>query len=149
MKASLGLALVVCVVLVGVFGCVRGPLSWQRITLNQPISREDVAFIVDGTTSLTDVVGRIGSPDEMQRTSGSIIARYHFADSKNFRADYGWGLRFILPFLAPELALGGGAAGTNIFQLICDPQWIVQEHAFAWHANSSEFRFWPFKESSQ
>lgn len=125
-------------------GCIRGPLAWQRFTLNERISEKDVAFIVDGTTRLSDVVARLGSPDEIQTAGQMIVARYHFSDGKYFRADYGWGLRFILPYSSPDLVLGGGGFGTDIFQLTCDARWVVQEHAFAWHANSSEFRLWPF-----
>ncbi|ALA56684.1 hypothetical protein [Nitrospira moscoviensis] len=130
-------------------GCLRGPLAWQRLTLNDHISEQEIAFITDGTTHLTEVVGRLGAPDEVQSVGESVIARYHFSDGKYFRADYGWGLRFVIPFLAPDLVLGGGGFGTDIFQVTCDAQWVVREHAFAWHANSSEFRFWPFRESAR
>lgn len=141
------IALAICVLVIGSSGCLRGPLSWQRVTLNQPISQDDVAFVVDGTTTLNDVVGRLGAPDEIRPGNGVIVARYHFTDGRYFRADYGWGLRFLLPFLAPDLVLGGGGLGTDIFQVICDSRWVVQEHAFARHANSSEFRPWPFDHS--
>ena len=147
MRTRLGHALAVFALLAVISGCLRGPLSWQRVTLNQPIARQDVVFIVDGTTNLTDVVSRLGSPDDLQPAGSSLIARYHFSDGKYFRADYGWGLRFILPFLAPDLVLGGGGFGTDTFQLICDQQLMVREHAFAWHANSSKFRLWPFEET--
>jgi hypothetical protein len=141
--------LLLCCVLVGnLSGCLRGPLAWQRLTLNEPISEHDVAFILDGTTTLTEVVDRLGAPDDIQSVGDSIIARYRFSDGKYFRADYGWGLRFVVPFLAPDLVLGGGGFGTDIFQVTCDLQWVVREHAFAWHANSSEFRLWPFNEST-
>ncbi len=130
-------------------GCVRGPLAWQRFTLNQPISERDVAFIVDGTTRLPEVLDRLGSPDDIQSVGRWIIARYHFSDGRYFRADYGWGLRFVIPYSSPDLVMGGGGFGTDIFQVTCDAQWVVQDHAFAWHANSSEFRLWPFGEDQQ
>jgi hypothetical protein len=147
MRFPLGVML--CILLVSAAGCMRGPLTWQRLSINQPISRDDVAFIIDGTTHLTEVLDRLGSPDELQPVGGSVVARYYFFDGKYFKGDYGWGLRFVLPFLSPDLVLGGGGSGTDIFQLICDPQWIVQEHEFAWHANSSEFRLWPFGEPTR
>jgi len=130
-------------------GCVRGPLTWQRVTLNEQIAQGDVAFIKEGRTRLMDVADRLGPPDEIQAVGESLIALYHFSDGRYFRADYGWALRFVLPFMAPEMVLGGGGFGTNTFQLICDDQWVVHEHAFAWHADSSEFRFWPFGDKAQ
>jgi hypothetical protein len=128
--------------------CVRGPLAWQRFTLNEPIAEHDVTFIVDGVTPLSEVVARLGTPDEMQSVGQLIVARYHFSDGRYFRADYGWGLRFVIPYSSPDLVMGGGGFGTDIFQVTCDARWVVQEHAFAWHTNSSEFRLWPFGERS-
>lgn len=136
-----------CVLGLLLSGCVRGPIAWQRFTLNEPISASDVAFIMDGTTSLSEVVTRLGSPDDIRSVGHLIVARYHFSDGRYFRADYGWGLRFVVPYFSPDLVLGGGGFGTDIFQVTCDAHWIVQEHAFAWHTNSSEFRLWPFGES--
>ncbi len=138
--------LALCLLLLIFSGCMRGPFSWQRVTINESISPQSVSFIVNGTTRLTDVVDRLGTPDEVQTVGDAVVARYHFSDGKYFRGDFGWGLRFVLPFLSPDLVLGGGGFGTDIFQLTCNEQWIVQEHAFAWHAHSSEFRLWPFGE---
>ncbi|MGE3150997.1 MAG: hypothetical protein AB7G48_00050 [Nitrospiraceae bacterium] len=125
-------------------GCLRGPVGWQRVSLNQRIAAEDVRFIIDGQTSLADVVAQLGSPDELLGAGEHVLARYHFTDGKYFRANFGWGLRFLIPYYSPDLVLGGGGIGTDIFQVACDAQWIVREHAFATHANSSEFRLFPF-----
>jgi hypothetical protein len=148
MIMRLGIGLFLCFLLLAEAGCLRGPFTWQRLTINHPISAHDVGFIVDGVTRFPDVVDRLGSPDELTPVGDSLVARYHFSDGKYFKGDYGWGLRFVLPFFAPDLVLGGGGFGTDILQVSCDPQWIVQEHAFAWHANSSEFRLWPFGETA-
>jgi hypothetical protein len=139
-----GLSMFVCVLLAGLFGCTRGPVAWQRLSLNEPIASSDVAFIVDGVTRLDEVVDRLGPPDEMRPAGELVVARYHFTDGKYFRADFGWGLRFLMPFATPEGVLGGGGFGTDIFQIACDSRWVVQEHTFAWHTNSSTFRLWPF-----
>lgn len=139
-----GLGLLLCMLLAGLLGCMRGPIAWQRLSLNEPIASSDVAFIADGATRFAEVVDRLGPPDEMRPAGESIVARYHFSDGKYFRADFGWGFRFIIPFAAPDGILGGGGFGTDIFQVVCDSRWIVQEHTFAWHTNSSIFRFWPF-----
>jgi hypothetical protein len=36
--------------------------------------------------------------------------------------------------------------GTDVFQVTCNKHWVVQDHAFAFHSQSSEFRLWPFKD---
>ena len=149
MKSRVALGLACCILGALSMSCMRGPLTWQRVTLNDQIAQEDVAFIEEGRTRLMDVADRLGPPDEIQAAGESLIARYHFSDGRYFRADYGWGLRFVLPFMAPELVLGGGGFGTNTFQVVCDDQWVVHEHAFAWHADSSEFRFWPFGDTAR
>jgi hypothetical protein len=137
-------SLVCTVLLLSLIGCLQGPIGWQRISLNQRISAEDVRFIIDGRTSLADVVARLGSPDEILGVGDHVLARYHFTDGKYFRVNFGWGLRFLIPYYSPDLVLGGGGIGTDTFQIACDGKWIVRGHAFATHANSSDFRLLPF-----
>ncbi len=128
------------------WGCLRGPIGWQRLTLNTPISAEDVAFIKDGHTSFQDVIDKLGSPSQILPAPDGIVARYNFTDVKYFRADFGWGLRFLLPFVAPSLVLGGGGIGHDVFQVTYNTQWIARDHSFAHHAQSTEYRIWPFKD---
>lgn len=127
-------------------GCLRGPVSWQRVTLNRPLSAQDVSFVVNGETSLSEVVDKLGAPNQMLSSSGGVVARYQFTDGKYFRVDFGWGLRFLIPFYSPELVLGGGGMGVDVFQVTYNDQWVVQNHGFAFHAQASAFRPWPFKE---
>ena len=127
-------------------GCLRGPIVWQRMTFNQPLSAEDVRFIKDGETSLPEVVEKLGAPNQMVRSGEGVVARYHFTDGKNFRVNYGWGFRFLIPLYAPDLIQEGGGAGTDVFQVTFNEHWVVQDHAFAFHAQSSQFRLWPFKD---
>lgn len=117
---------------------------WQRVSLNQPILPDQVAFIQDGKTSLSEVAVRLGAPDEIVKSKERIVARYHFSDGKYFRVDFGWGLRFFAPVFSPDMVLGGGGFGTDVFEIACDSRMIVQQSAFAFHINSSKFRFWPY-----
>lgn len=125
-------------------GCMRGPVMWQRLTLNQPIMQERVAFIKKGETQLSDVAKELGAPDEILNLKNRLVARYHFTDTRYFRVDFGWGLRFVIPYYSPDLVLGGGGAATDVFEVACDPQLIVQETSFAFHQNSSRFKLWPY-----
>src|SRR5215475_7180314 len=146
MMQSLQKCLGVTLWLILLAGCFRGPVVWQRVTLNQPLSAQDVSFVVNGETSLSEVVEKLGAPNQMLSSNGGLIARYQFTDGRYFRVDFGWGLRFLIPFFAPELVLGGGGLGTDAFQVTYNDNWIVQDHGFAFHSQSSEFRLWPFKD---
>ena len=132
--------------LISLSGCLRGPIGWQRVAINQLLSEQDVTFIVDGDTTLQAIVEKLGAPNQMLSSSAGVVARYHFTDGKYFRVDFGWGLRYLIPFYSPDLVLGGGGMGVDVFQVTCDERWIVQDHGFAFHAHSSAFRLWPFKE---
>ncbi len=138
-------ALLLMVLTASSLGCLRGPLGWQRTTLNHPISAQDVRFIVPGKTHLQEVVDRLGSPDEIGGAEGQMFVRFRFTDGRSFRANLGWALRFFSP-IAPFLVFGGSGIGTDLFQLTCDDQWVVRDYAFAKHTDASEFRLIPFGE---
>lgn len=123
--------------------CLGGPIGWQRISLNRPISPDQVAFIRHGETPLTAIVEHLGSPDDMVVSGDSTHFRYYFGDAKYFRVNFGWGLRFLIPFYSPDMVLGGGGAGTHIFQVTCDDNWVAIDHSFAFHVSSTRFRFLP------
>jgi hypothetical protein len=108
----------VCFAIAALSGC--GPVIWQRFTLNQPITKDQVAFIQNGETQLSEVARELGSPDEILNLKNRLIARYHFIDTKYFRINFGWGLRFFIPYYTPDLVLSGGGAGTDVFDVACD-----------------------------
>lgn len=155
------------VVSLAVTGC---PLVWQRVSVNETIVPEDVAFIVTGKTTLADIVGRLGVPDEitafddestyslfgrsMKRSSPRIgtaslpgaVARYRFLDAKRFRANFTWWMQFVLtpPGVPDDAVFQGGGVGTDEFLVVFDPDWVVRHHAFAKNAEASQFRYLPF-----
>ena len=140
----LSICLILVLAIMSFYGCSQGPVTWQRVTLNQTISAKDVVFIVPGNTDLSAVVERLGAPNEVLSSKDGIVTRYYFTDGKYFKANYGWGLRFIIPFFTPDLDLGGGGIGRDVFQITYDNSWHVRDHAFAFHSTSSEFLAWPF-----
>jgi hypothetical protein len=140
----LQIALILALGCISLSGCLRGPVAWQRVTLNQPISTQDANFIIDGETSLSSVIEKLGTPSQIIPVKDGALTLYYFLDGKYFRADYGWGLRFLIPFFSPDLVLGGGGTGTDVFQVRYNNAWIVQDHAFAIHSQSSKFWMWPF-----
>lgn len=136
--------LLLALVLASLAGCSDGPVTVRRLTLNQTISAKDVDFIVPGNTDLSAVVERLGAPNEVLSSKHGIVTRYYFTDGKYFKANYGWGLRFIIPVFTPDLDLGGGGIGRDVLQITYDNSWHVRDHAFAFHSTSSEFLVWPF-----
>lgn len=123
-------------------GC---PLQWQRITINETIEPEDVTFIRPGETTLSDVVAKLGAPDEISDTRDGAVARYRFRDLRYFRVNFGYAVKFFTPPGIPDdMVLAGGGTGTNEFHVVFDARWVVQYHAFAHHLSASQYRFWPF-----
>ena len=143
---KLCICLTLALALTSLNGCSDGPVTVRRVTLNQIISTEDVIFIVPGKTDLSAVVERLGAPNDILSSKDQIITRYYFTDGRYFKANYGWGLRFLIPFFTPDLDMGGGGIGTDVFQVTYDKDRIVRDHAFAFHSRSSEFLIWPFRD---
>lgn len=125
-------------------GC--GLATFARVTVNDPITPETVGFIQPGATTLSDVVAKLGAPDALEGLegeAGGAVVSYYFRDVKYSRLNLLWPLRFLLPE-NPDLILGGGGLGTDLFQVILDDRWVVQTHAFSQQANANRFRLWPF-----
>jgi hypothetical protein len=135
-------ALVMYMLLQSLTGC--GLITIARVTMNEPITQEDVAFIVPGETRLADVVQRLGAPDELMGAEEGAVIAYHFRDLKYSRVNFGTLLRFWSP-VQPDLITSGTGLGTDVFQVAFNRDWIVQHHAFAKHVPpTSRFIPWPF-----
>lgn len=124
-------------------GC-GGFLSYSRITVNDPITPEDVRFIVPGQTSLQDVVGRLGTPDEIKRVTDGVMAVFHFRDSRYSRANFGLAGSYFLP-VSPDLIISDSGLGTDWFQVVVDANWVVRGLAFSRHVDQSQLFPWPFR----
>lgn len=143
MRSARGVCLIVGLLAIhlGLVGC---PIVWQRVTINDPIKPENVTFIMPGKTTFAEILERLGAPNEMSESHLGPVARYRFLDEKYFRVNFGWALRFINPFLSPDMSLGGGGIGTDEFQVVFDSNWIVQWYAFASASEAARFTYWPF-----
>lgn len=117
--------------------------QWRRLTVNDPIRPEDVAFIQPGQTTLTEVVAKLGAPDEIRARDDVLVARYRFRDGKYFKIDLGRLLSFWSP-VTPEMSMARGQVETDVFQVVMDSRGIIQEHAFAFQSPATRFNPWPF-----
>jgi len=120
------------------------PILWQRVTINEPIKSEDLAFIIRGRTTFPEILAKLGAPDDISESKRGPVAHYRYLDQKSFRVDFAWPLRFFIPLFAipvvsPEMSLRDASLGTDVFMVFLDSNWIVQEHAFARQAQSARF----------
>ncbi|HYM88530.1 MAG TPA: hypothetical protein VES92_05370 [Nitrospiraceae bacterium] len=129
------LSAVMCVTFVG--------CSVVRITLNIPLTQNDVAFIVPGQTTLADVITRLGTPDSLTDSLTGVVATYRFLDMKYSRINFGWLLKFWSP-VDVDLIISRTGLGTDAFELLCDSNWVVTHQSFLRHLSSPRFNPYPF-----
>lgn len=114
-----------------------------RITLNTPLTQDDVAFIVPGQTTLADVITKLGTPDSITDSHTGIVATYRFLDMKYSRINFGWLLKLWSP-VDPDLIISRTGLGTDAFELLCDSDWVVTHQGFLRHLSGPRFNPYPF-----
>ena len=129
------LSAVMCVTFVG--------CSVVRITLNTPLTQNDVAFIVPGQTTLADVITKLGTPDSITDSRTGVVATYRFLDMKYSRINFGWLLKFWSP-VDVDLIISRTGLGTDAFELLCDSNWVVTHQSFLRHLSGPRFNPYPF-----
>ncbi|MDP1947224.1 MAG: hypothetical protein Q8L77_06955 [Nitrospirota bacterium] len=129
------LSVLICTVVVG--------CNVVRITLNDPLTQDDVAFIVPGETTLADVVAKLGTPDSITDSHVGIVATYRFLDMKYSRINFGWLLKPWSP-VDPDLIVSRTGFGTDAFELLCNSDWVVTHQSFLRHLSGPRFNPYPF-----
>ncbi len=114
-----------------------------RITLNTPITQEDVAFIVPGQTTLTDVIMKLGAPDSITDSHMGVVAIYRFLDVKYSRVNFGLLAKPWTP-IDMDLIISRTGLGTDAFELLCDSNWVVTHQSFLRHLAGPRFNPYPF-----
>jgi hypothetical protein len=117
--------------------------QWRRLTVNDPIDPAAIAFIQSGRTTFTEVVAKLGPPDDIAAAGNTMVVRYRFRDGKYFKIDAGRLLAFWSP-VTPEMSMARGQMETDIFQVVLNSNGIVEEYAFALLSPSTRFNPWPF-----
>ncbi|MDH4152626.1 MAG: hypothetical protein OEV01_02445 [Nitrospira sp.] len=136
--ASLLLAALVCL---APLGC-----NVVRVSFNASLGPEDVAFIVPGQTTLSEVVAKLGVPNSIVESDSGIVATYRFLDLKYSRVNFGWLAKPWTP-VDPDLIFSRTGLGVDAFQLLCDPQWVVLNQEFQRHLTRPPFHPYPFQQS--
>lgn len=128
---------------VAITACCTTSCSFIRLTINNTIVAEDVAFIVLGHTTLRDIVERLGTPDEMREAPGGALILYRFHDANYSRVNFGHILKFWTP-VQPDLVLSNIGLGTEVFEVAFDEHWVARQHAFTRHPLATSRVPWPF-----
>jgi hypothetical protein len=114
-----------------------------RITLNTPLTQNDVAFIVPGQTTLADVITKLGTPDSITESNMGVVATYRFLDMKYSRINFGWLLKPFSP-VDSDLIISRTGFGTDAFELLCDSNWVVTHQSFLRRLSGPRFNPYPF-----
>lgn len=133
-----------CLILLSTFMCLTFVgCNVVRITLNTPLTQNDVAFIVPGQTTLADVITKLGTPDSITESNMGIVATYRFLDMKYSRINFGWLLKPFSP-VDTDLIISRTGLGTDAFELLCDSNWVVTHQSFLRRLSGSRFNPYPF-----
>lgn len=124
-------------------GALAPGCSVVRITLNTPLTPDDVAFIVPGQTTILDVINKLGSPDSISNSSTGIVSIYRFLDMKYARVNFGYLARPWSP-VDPDLIFSRTGFGTDALQVFYDPNGVVLQHSFLRHVTERPFHPYPF-----
>jgi hypothetical protein len=119
-----------------------------RLSLNSPLTPEDVAFIVAGKTTLTDVIEKLGAPDSITGSDTTIVATYRFVDLKYSRVNFGYLVKPWTP-IDPDLILSRTGLDIDAFEVLCDTKWVVLHKGFERHLSRPSFYPYPFQRSQR
>lgn len=82
---STRLGLLLMLPLIG--GC--GFADFARVSINTPMTPEDMAFIHPDHTTFSEVIDRLGTPHDFLESEAGVIAIYRFLDARYSRINYG------------------------------------------------------------
>ena len=114
-----------------------------RISLNTPLTPDDVAFIVPGQTTLLEVVDKLGAPDSINNSRAGIVSMHRFLDMKYARVNFGWLAKPWSP-VDPDLVFSRTGFVTDAFQVFYDSNGVVVQHSFLRHVTERTFHPYPF-----
>jgi len=120
-----------------------GACNVARVTLNTPITMNDVTFIEPGRTHLSDVIAKLGTPDSMTDSDNGVVVTYRFLDVRYSRVNFGWLFKFWSP-VDPDLIISRLGLGVDAFQVLCDSSFVVQHRSFLRHLAGPQFTPYPF-----
>ena len=109
--------------LVLIEGC--GFADFARVSVNEPITMEDVAFIRPDQTTFAEVIDKLGTPDELVESETGVIVVYRFLDARYSRINYGILASAWSP-VTPDVITKGLGMRLNRLSIWLSPTWVVQ-----------------------
>ena len=106
-----------------------GFADFARVSVNEPITMEDVAFIRPDRTTFAEVIDRLGTPDAFIESDVGVIAVYRFLDAKYSRINYGIVASAWSP-VTPDLITEGLGMRLNRLNIRLSSTWVVQRTDF-------------------
>jgi len=102
-----------------------GFADFARVSVNEPITVEDVAFIRPDQTAFAEVIDRLGTPDELLASETGVIVVYRFLDARYSRINYGILTSAWSP-VTPDLITEGLGMRLNRLNIRLSPTWVVK-----------------------
>ncbi len=102
-----------------------GFADFARVSVNEPITMEDVAFICPDQTTFAEVIDRLGTPDELLESETGVIVGYRFLDMRYSRINYGILASAWSP-VTPDVITEGLGMRLNRLTIRLSPTWVVQ-----------------------
>lgn len=127
---------ILCVILF--VGC-----AVRRVAFNDPITAQDVEFVRLGETTLQEVVGRIGAPENIAVDMDQLVADFQWSTTRSASLNLGYLFRLISP-VSPTFTLSGTGINIEHVQFFCDKNLVVQSYVFGKADQHALIEFWPF-----
>ncbi|MFO0780162.1 MAG: hypothetical protein U0223_21450 [Nitrospira sp.] len=108
-------------------GC--GFADFARVSVNEPITMEDVAFIRPDQTTFAEVIDKLGTPDELVESETGVIVVYRFLDARYSRINYG-SLASPWSPVTPDVITEGLGMRLHRLNIRLSPTWVVQRTDF-------------------
>lgn len=109
-------------------GC--GFADFARVSVNEPITMDNVAFIRPDQTTFAEVIARLGTPDEFLDSETGVFVVYRFLDARYSRINYG-SLASAWSPVTPDLITEGLGMRLNRLTIRLSPTWIVHHIEFS------------------
>ncbi|MCB9776232.1 MAG: hypothetical protein H6750_18165 [Nitrospiraceae bacterium] len=117
--------------------------DFRRVVVNDPLVADSFDELVPGKSTIRDVAGKLGAPDEIEEGAGGMVFRYRYGDSRTMRINFGWIFRVFFP-VAPSMNLGKGEGVTYILHVALRPDLTFDHSVIQPPPDTPHFWFWPF-----
>ena len=117
--------------------------DFRRVVVNDPLVADSFDELVPGKSTIRDVAGKLGAPDEIEEGAGGMVFRYRYGDSRTMRINFGCIFRVFFP-VAPSMNLGKGEGVTYILHVALRPDLTFDHSVIQPPPDTPHFWFWPF-----